>query len=296
MDNKLFVKTLWKESKLSFFMGVYNIFTLAFFGSILILGKRLYPWVIKFLEKKVRRPWRPSVDRFKQIEYYAKIVVAANSKEDIKTLVSSCYTVLDLIRRETRFIILIDSLDKVCYVSIRGSHNERNWVDNFKGKQVYDKELKANIHEGYRAISKEIVNEIEKHISREYDLYIVGGSLGGVNAVLSGWYLITRGYSVIEIVNFAGPKLTSHDYSFLPVTHILHLEDPVIYLPLSMLVYHYIHQDDRIVIDGDDIYLYRDSWITDFLISIFGIKHKLRVDSHGEYPEVLSKFKKKLNY
>jgi hypothetical protein len=108
------------------------------------------------------------------------------------------------------------------------------------------------------------------------------------------------GYNVKQIYNFAGPKLTSDEYSHLNVITIVNKLDVVPLLPLATPFHRYRHQGKRIVIIPSDDYkknkgsaewkLYNDSNLSDLLLSSWGIDKKLDPSEHITYGSYLLKF------
>ncbi|MDH5784933.1 MAG: hypothetical protein OEZ16_04895 [Chromatiales bacterium] len=201
--------------------------------------------------------------------------------------------------RRVRYTLITDHTNREYQIALRGSENEQNWLDNFTPEFVWDDEIKATIHWGYRDISNAILEQLEPMLThRDYRITVSGGSLGGVNSVLVGWYLDTRGYDVAQIYNFAGPRLTDDDYSHLNVMTVSNILDAVCMLPLATLRHRYRHQGVRVVITpaeenykenrGGAVWrFYDDCLLTDFLMSSYGIYRKLDPAEHLAYGEYM---------
>ena len=283
MDIKYILKGIWKKSPINFMIGLWNIITL-FFLSKIRFGRRVPI-------KDNSKPWQPSIEQFKEIETAALTILFANNglPDQLKPVIYNKYKIR---KHEFRHVGLSTFESDEMIVAIRGSQNEQNWIDNFSGDLVKDSILGITVHRGYRFIAREIVEGLTPFLDKKKPLRIVGGSLGGAVAILVGWYFTKMGYSVVQLLNIAGPKLTDEDYSHLPVTTITHECDPVPYLPLATPIHRYRHQGKRILIDKHGkFWEYPDNTRTDFLLSAWGIDHALHWDYHMRYGEYLQNFK-----
>lgn len=297
MDFKFVLKSIWDKSKLSFFLSLFSVSHL-FLNGFVIRPFRLVPAAIRDrLHNRVSAPYTPDATQMAEFEFAAKQAISIFDMNNPETLKNSfpgydAYHVGEA--RHVRYTLITDKQNKHYHVAIRGSENEYNWIDNFTPEFDWDDELSATIHDGYREIALEIMRDMEPLlVDRDYAITVSGGSLGGVSSVAVGWYLDSRGYNVKQIYNFAGPKLTDDDYSHLKVLTVVNKLDAVWMLPLATLLHRYRHQGERIVIIPSMDYkdnkgvaewrLYKDSLLSDFLLSSWGIDRKLDTAEHLAY-------------
>lgn len=304
MDYKFVLKSIWDKSKLSFFLSLFSV-SLLFLNGFVLRPFRLVP---AFLREKLRNrassPYTPDPTEMAAFEFAARQAITIFAMHDQEILRDSfpgydAYYVDEA--RHVRYTLITDRTNRQYHLAIRGSENDYNWIDNFSPEFEWDAELGATLHSGYRAIALEILNKLEPLlVEKEYAITVSGGSLGGVSSVAVGWYLASRGYPVKQIYNFAGPKLTDDDYSHLKVLTVINRLDPVWMLPLATLLHRYRHQGERLVITPSldyqsdkgaaDWRLYKDSLLSDFLLSSWGIERKLDGAEHLSYGEYFLRY------
>lgn len=304
MDYRFVLKTIWGKSKLSFFLSLFSV-TVLFLNGFVIRPFRLVPLKVKArLHAKASAPYTPGEEQLADLEFAARQAIYIFAMHDVNALREafpgySDYHVGEA--RHVRYTLITDNQNKRYHVAIRGSENEYNWIDNFTPEFVYDGEIDATIHMGYRDIALEILHELQPKLqNKTYSVSVSGGSLGGVSSVAVGWYLDTRGYSIEKIYNLAGPKLTDDDYSHLKVLSVFNRLDPVWMLPLATLLHRYRHQGERLVILPSPNYkedkgaaewrVYKDTLLTDFLLSSWGVDIKLDAGEHLTYGSYILRF------
>ena len=296
MDYKAILKSMWKRSKISFVLLAYSLVVLLTF-SFLRLGSNLLAYPSKRMESKVRTLYRPSKEEFQEIELFATLTMSVFKANDAKELENLFKGYDDYVvdeYREHRYAILRKG--KQVIAVMRGSNNAQNWSDGFTSGLVYDDVLDTHVHSGYAEVSKGVADRLSQYCSADDEIYLTGGSMGGATATLIGWYLDNRGYNVKRILPFANPRVSSGDYGHLPITNVINIHDPVVFLPSFSLFKRYRHQGDNIVYVDGDWYHYDDSWRTDLLTSAVFLKEKTVVKSHMEYPDRLLELKSKLGY
>ena len=304
MEYKFVLKSIWDRSKLSFFLSFISVSTLYLRGFV-VCPFRFVPRALRRrLHAKVSAPYTPDETQLTDFEFAARQAITIFAMDDAEILQQTFpgfddYQVGEA--RHVRYTVMSDHHNKKYHVAIRGSENDYNWIDNFTPEFEWDRELKATIHRGYREIAQALLPELEPLLSnKDYAITVAGGSLGGVSSVAVGWYLDCRGYEVSQIYNFAGPKLTDDDYSHLKVLTVVNKLDAVWMLPLATPLHRYRHQGPCLVIIPAENYqsdkgagewrLYRDSLLTDFLLSSWGIDRKLDAGEHTAYGRYFLRF------
>lgn len=304
MDYKFVLKSVWDKSKLSFFLSFFSI-TLLYLKGFIILPFRFVPAVIRNkLHDMASVQFAPDSDLLADFEFAARqalTIFAMDNEELLRQAFPGYDDYYVSEARHVRYTLITDVQNKQYHLAIRGSKNEFNWVDNFTPEIKWDDELEAHIHRGYRDISLELLKCLEPSlVNKDYSITVSGGSLGGVSSVAVGWYLDCRGYDVKQIYNFAGPRLTDADYSHLSVLTVGNKLDAVWMLPLATIMHRYRHQGERIVLIPSMDYqenkgaaewrLYKDSLLSDFLLSSWGIDRKLDTAEHLAYGDYFLRF------
>lgn len=304
MDYKNILKSIWEKSKLSFFLSFFSISALYLKGFV-ILPFRFVPATVRNkLHDQASEPYRPRQKALAEFGFAARQAIEIFAIDNAAHL-QEAYPGFDGYHvgevRHVRYTLITDKQNRAYHVAIRGSENEYNWVDNFSPEFEQDEELNATLHKGYRAIALEVLNELQPLLeNRNYVISVSGGSLGGAVSVAVGWYLDSRGFNVGQIYNFAGPKLTDDDYSYLNVLTVVNTLDAVWMLPLATPLHRYRHQGKRIVIIPARDYrenpgvaewrIYNDSLLSDFLLSSWGIYRKLDAAEHTAYGTYFQRF------
>ena len=297
MDYKLVLKSIWEKSKLSFFLSFFSVSAL-FLKGFLILPFRLVPAALRNkLHDMASEAYKPAPTERAEFEFAARQALGIFAMDN-EALLQEAFPGFDGYHvgemRHVRYTLITDRQAGTYHIAIRGSENEHNWIDNFTPEFEWDKELKATLHKGYRAIALELLEGLMPLVeNRDYSIIVSGGSLGGAVSVAVGWYLDSRGYSVRQIYNFAGPRLTDDDYSHLKVLTVVNKLDAIWMLPLATPLHRYRHQGKRIVIIPSKDYkenrgaaewrIYEDSLLSDLLLSSWGIDRKLDTAEHTAY-------------
>lgn len=304
MDYKKILKSVWNKSKLSFFLSFFSV-TELYLKGFFFLPLRIVPAEVrKKLHSMVSTPYVPDLTELADFEFAARQAITIFAMDNV-TLLQNAFPSYDGYHmgeaRHVRYTLITDTQNRTYHVAIRGSENEYNWIDNFTPEFEWDSELKATLHRGYRDISLEILKALQPLLkNKDYAICVSGGSLGGVVSVAVGWYLKSRNFDVKQIYNFAGPRLTDDDYSHLNVVTVANILDAVWRLPLASPLHRYRHQGERIVIIPVNNYKedkgaaewrrYKDSLLSDFLLSSWGIDRKLDTGEHTAYGTYFQRF------
>lgn len=300
MDYMFVIREIWKKSKLSFFLSFFSI-SLLYLRGFVIRPFRFVPSSIRNkLHDMVSEVYAldgVELDKFERAARQAIYIFAMDDAQILEQAFPGYDDYYVGEARQVRYTLITDHANKAYQVALRGSENEQNWLDNFTPEFVWDEEIGATVHRGYRDIAVAILEQLQPLLEhQDYRVTVAGGSLGGATCVLVGWYLDSRGFDVEMIYNFAGPRLTDDDYSHLNVITISNKLDAVPMLPLATLLHRYRHQGPRVVIfppegnykenrGGAKWRLYQDCLLTDFLMSSWGIDRKLDPDEHIAYGE-----------
>lgn len=161
---------------------------------------------------------------------------AYKTNEEIKEKYSTFDKIYINEINKIKYIVLTDDRTKTYYISIRGttnSHNALQDIQFFKDKSF---RLGINIHTGFHRTSEIIADDLLSSLDKTYSIKITGHSLGGAVAVVVAWYLDYSGYTIDECITFGQPKVTDTIGSRkmrgkIPLTRVVNETDVVSLVP-----------------------------------------------------------------
>ena len=109
---------------------------------------------------------------------------------------------------EIRYIVLTDDSTKSHYVSIRGTANSHNAMQDINFFKDKSKRLGIYLHTGFHRTAEIIADDLLSRLEEDYKVVVTGHSLGGAVAVIVSWYLDHANFNVGECVTFGQPKVT----------------------------------------------------------------------------------------
>ena len=168
-------------------------------------------WLVKKynLEANFKQTKSDKKIKWSDIRWYADL--AANvykSPEKINTAYKKDFKIYTNEINEIRYIVLTDDSTKSHYVSIRGtcnSHNAMQDINFFKDKS---KRLGIYLHTGFHRTAEIIADDLLSRLKEDYKVCVTGHSLGGAVAVIVSWYLDYAKFNVKECITFGQPKVT----------------------------------------------------------------------------------------
>ncbi len=168
-------------------------------------------WLVKKynLEKNFKQTHCDEKVRWHSIQWYGKL--AANvykSKEKIDQAYSKDFSIYTNEINEIKYIVLTDDSTKSHYVSIRGTTNSHNAMQDINFFKDKSKRLGINIHTGFHRTAEMIADDLLSRLDKTYKVCVTGHSLGGAAAVVVSWYLDYADFNVEECVTFGQPKVT----------------------------------------------------------------------------------------
>lgn len=108
----------------------------------------------------------------------------------------------------TRFLLLTSAADKRQTLVLGGTNTQLQWAFDSARDLVYDEDLQARVHEGWRALALLVYSDVLPELEDDYDLTVSGFSLGAALSCIVSQYLLVAGYNVDEVVTFGQPRLT----------------------------------------------------------------------------------------
>lgn len=199
-------------------------------GSIIV-----YRIGIKYLNKNETLPEPYSID---QIVKLAKMAKAAyqTTDQNIKDYGQNYRIVVrELSKCKGRVLLLFDDVNRVQYISNRGTDNVKNFIYDGEYVKEFDEKTGIYIHLGFLESSREIYESISTDLLPDYKTYITGHSLGAAEATILHLFLLSDGRQVERTINFGQPKFTNSEgaarYADLPVLRVVHGKDVVPLVP-----------------------------------------------------------------
>lgn len=153
--------------------------------------------------------------------------------------------------------------DGTQWVSIRGTQNWSNMVDDLKYELEFTPELNIRAHQGFVGLYRMAWDQLKERLDKKKPIRISGHSLGGAVASLLALKLKKDGYHVVEVVTFGAPKFTDFEgcVEFLrlhiPLLRITNKGDPI---PAAPPWPQYAHIGAEVHVHGNDPFLFE--WIT----------------------------------
>jgi len=153
-------------------------------------------------------------------------------------------------------------------LTIRGTDNLQNSLQDFEYAFTYNKELGIYAHKGFSDDAKAIFNQLlsDNMISRSKPIAITGHSLGGAIANLLLCYFHKNGYHVLPSTTFGQPKVTNakglEQYKEVNLTRVVYENDIIPFLPPTTLISSfrgpYQHMGSEVILLDDQYYCYLD--------------------------------------
>lgn len=177
------------------------------------LAKRVRKWLVKKynLEGKFKETVTNKKDiDWKKIKWYAELAgYIYKENDDIKKKYKSIDKDIYINEiNEIKYCIISDKANQSYYISIRGtknSHNAMQDINFFKDKSF---RLGIELHTGFHRTAEMIADDIMGRLDKTWDATVTGHSLGGAEAVIVSWYLDYAGFKVSECITYGQPKVT----------------------------------------------------------------------------------------
>ncbi len=183
----------------------------------------------------------PSNVDFVELHAYAGRAKAAYATEDvIRGQYPATAIVLSPGKTDAQYFIERDDKAKVQYISIRGTANKRNVLEDVEMRIREDLALAIPVHAGFDATTRLLYDDMKPYLKKNYTTYITGHSLGGAIAALLAIHMTDDGYKVEKVVTFGQPKFTTTDgvekLEFLALVRVVDENDIVPMLPPTTIV------------------------------------------------------------
>jgi len=230
------------------------------------IAKRVRKWMIKrySLESKFKQNFTKSheVD-WENIKWFANFARASYKKDN--DIIRNLYDGYELYINEIndiKYIVLLDEMNKKQYISIRGTCNSHNAMQDINFLRSKSFRLGIELHKGFHKTAEMIADDLISRLDKTWTTYVTGHSLGAAEALIVSWYLDYSGYNVAECINFGQPKVTSSQgirkmRGKIKLTRVVNETDVVSLVPPAGTHMHrYAHTGELIKLLEDGKYCY----------------------------------------
>jgi len=229
------------------------------------LAKYIRRWLVKkySVEKSFKQTQTDKQVDWNNLRWFAELATYAYKKDntDIENRYNTHIVYINTIN-EIKYIVLMDELSKTYYISIRGtsnSHNALQDINFFKDKSF---RLGIELHTGFHRTAEMIADDLLTRLDKTWTTYVTGHSLGGAEAIIVAWYLDYSGHNIAECITFGQPKVTdSHGIrkmrGKIKLTRVVNETDVVALVPpAGTHMNRYAHLGDMIKLLDDGKYCY----------------------------------------
>ena len=250
----------------------------------------MYAWLIRYLIKWVIQGWilaklasyvrRKIVEKyaveknFKQTSFGKKVdwnnirwfaVLASYAYKSDNDVIKNKYKNYKVYINEIndiKYVVLVDDVKREQYISIRGTSNSHNALQDIKFFKDKSYRLNIDLHTGFHRTAEMISDDLVSRLDKTYTTWVTGHSLGGAEAIIVSWYLDYSGHTIAECITFGQPKVTdSHGIrkmrGKIKLTRVVNETDVVSLVPpAGTHMNRYAHLGDMIKLLDDGKYCY----------------------------------------
>lgn len=200
---------------------------------------------------------------WRNIRWFAELSAYAYKKDDEEIQKKyKNYKVYTNEINDIKYIVLFDDVRQMQYVSIRGTSNSHNALQDIKFFKDKSYRLDIELHTGFHRTAEMIADDLLSRLDKTWTTWVTGHSLGGAEAIIVSWYLDHSGHTVAECITFGQPKVTdSHGIRKMrgkvKLTRVVNETDVVALVPPAGTHMHrYAHLGDMIKLLDDGKYCY----------------------------------------
>ncbi len=248
---------------------------------------------------------------FKELRWYAeRASTAYQTEQQIKNSFPDTVRVTTVKNTEVQYFLEKPKTGNRQILSIRGTANFRNAIEDAEYLQVKNKKLGIYVDKGFDEDTALIYQDVLPFLDKDKEVILTGHSLGAAISTLLMMYLHEDGFKVGRSVNFGQPKVTNDvgkgKYNFLPLLRVVDENDVVPLLPPASLLDsvhgEYTHIGPEVILLEGLFYVYQDEhmlrktnsdsfWsnLTDVSVGAHVIKHYMhninsKLDSATQIP------------
>ncbi|TDF42488.1 lipase family protein [Alteromonadaceae bacterium M269] len=234
---------------------------------------------------------------FKQVQWYAeRAAYAYDSPEEIRKTFPTTTRVVTVPGTNVQYFIEDLPDKKAQLVSIRGTANMKNALEDAEYLQAKDKKLDIYVHAGFGEDSERVYRDLLPHLDKDKEILLTGHSLGAAISTILMMYLQEEGFQVGQSINFGQPKVTNEAgaalFKSLPLLRVIDENDVVPLLPpmslLNSIHGRYKHFGTEMILLEGEFYVFQDEHVqqetkstsfwsnmTDISVGAHMIKHYL---------------------
>lgn len=161
------------------------------------------------LEKHFKQTHCDKKVKWSDLRWYADLAAKVyKSRDKIQAAYENDFKIYVNEINEIRYIVLTNESSKSHYVSIRGTANSHNAMQDINFFKDKSKRLGIYLHTGFHRTAEIIADDLLSRLKEDYKVCVTGHSLGGAVAVIVSWYLDHANFNVGECVTFGQPKVT----------------------------------------------------------------------------------------
>jgi triacylglycerol lipase len=165
---------------------------------------------------------------------------------------------------DVQYFIEHDPLENIQTISVRGTANLHNALEDAEYTQSSNAKLGIYVHKGFDNDTALIYEDMKPYLIKNAKIKLTGHSLGAAIATLLMMYLHQDGFVIEKSINFGQPKVTNKKgvkaFGFLPLTRVIDENDLVPLVPpitlLDSIHGFYEHLGDEIILLDNDNYQY----------------------------------------
>ena len=234
---------------------------------------------------------------FNEVQWYAnRASYAYSSPQEIQQTLAGVTRIATVKGTEVQYFIQ-DVPDKNAQlISIRGTANFKNAIEDMEYLQVEDSVLGIFLHKGFREDSELVYRDLLPFLDNSKKVLVTGHSLGAAISTILMMYLHEGGFEIGLSINFGQPKVTNGEgvrkYQSLPLLRVADENDVVPMMPATSLLNsihgRYEHLGMEIILLEGKYYVFQDEhmqretnstsfWqnMTDVSVDAHMIKHYL---------------------
>lgn len=133
------------------------------------------------------------------------------------------------------YMLATNDLTRQHLLAVRGTSNVENAIVDAAFVLVPDQLSGIDIHQGFLLSARDIYQQIQPEINRDYEINTIGHSLGGASALILAMMFDAQGYKIGEVITFGQPKVTnisgSRKFEHLNIKRLVTPKDVVPLVP-----------------------------------------------------------------
>ncbi len=197
---------------------------------------------------------------FRELEFYAlRAQSAYDTPKEIENDYPNMTRVHTIESKNVQYFIEKDGRKGSQTVSIRGTANKPNVLEDLRVALIPDQILGMRIHRGFREDAQAIFLDIQPHLDRSLPVQLTGHSLGAAIAAILAAYLDDAGYRIARVVTFGQPKFAEQpvaNHVLAVSTRVANGPDVVPMVPPTTLFFKYSHFEEEIILKPGKDYVY----------------------------------------